>query len=140
LGNYQTDTNRYHRQVLDAASDEVIFPGAIYDSHKLNALRFFARYYIHGHQVGGTNPSLVEALGAGNAVIAHDNPFNRWVAGDAGMYFFGTSELASIFDNEYTNNALAKTKQSLAIKVYSDRFQWKDILSQYEALLLQWHD
>ncbi len=43
--------------------------------------------YLHGHTVGGTNPSLVEAMAAGNAVIAHDNVYNRWVAGDAALYF-----------------------------------------------------
>ena len=140
LGQYQADTKSYHRQVLKAASEEVIFPGAIYDSNKLNALRFFARYYIHGHQVGGTNPSLVEALGAGNAVIAHDNPFNRWVAGEAGIYFSSTSELARIFSNEFSKNALTEAKHASATKIYNERFQWIDVLSQYEALLLQWHD
>lgn len=42
----------------------------------------------------GTNPSLVEALGAGNAVLAHDNPYNRWVAGEAGVYFRDEVECA----------------------------------------------
>ena len=46
-----------------------------------------ARAYLHGHTVGGTNPSLVEALWAGNAVIAHDNVFNRWTAGAAALFF-----------------------------------------------------
>ena len=46
----------------------------------MQALRFHSLGYVHGHTVGGTNPSLVEALGAGNPVIAHDNPYNRWVA------------------------------------------------------------
>ena len=53
----------------------------------MQALRFHALGYLHGHTVGGTNPSLVEALGAGNPVIAHDNAYNRWVAQDAGLYF-----------------------------------------------------
>jgi hypothetical protein len=42
----------------------------------------------YGHQVGGTNPSLVEALGAGNAVLAHGNPFNRWGGGAGGALFY----------------------------------------------------
>ena len=65
----------------------MLFTGAIYDKSIVQALRFHSAAYIHGHQVGGTNPSLVEALGAGNAIIAHDNRFNRWVAGEGGVYF-----------------------------------------------------
>ena len=72
---------------MAAASDEVRFLGAIYDPEQVQALRLHSRGYIHGHTVGGTNPSLVEAMGAGNPVIAHDNPYNRWVAQDCGLYF-----------------------------------------------------
>lgn len=80
LGNFTPDTNQFHKAVMSAASEEVVFPGAIYDAPVVQAFRFYARFYLHGHRVGGTNPSLVEALGAGCAVIAHDNHFNRWVA------------------------------------------------------------
>jgi hypothetical protein len=62
----------------------------------VQALRFHARFYVHGHQVGGTNPSLVESLGTGNAVLAHDNAYNRWVAGDAGVYFADESGCARV--------------------------------------------
>ena len=62
LGNYQ-DNNAYHRAVKAAASAEVRFVGAIYDKTVVQALRFHSAAYVHGHQVGGTNPSLVEALG-----------------------------------------------------------------------------
>ena len=65
----------------------MLFTGAIYDKSIVQALRFHSAAYIHGHQVGGTNPSLVEALGAGNAIIAHDNRFNRWVAGEVAFIF-----------------------------------------------------
>lgn len=86
LGNYRNDV-RYERQVLEAASDRVRFPGAVYDHDVVDALRHHARLYVHGHTVGGTNPALVEALGAGAPVLAHDNEYNRWVAGDAAEYF-----------------------------------------------------
>jgi hypothetical protein len=86
LGKHEAG-HAYQRAVQAAASDEVIFPGAIYEKPVVQALRFHARFYVHGHQVGGTNPSLVESLGTGNAVLAHDNAYNRWVAGDAEVYF-----------------------------------------------------
>ncbi|TGV64003.1 glycosyl transferase, partial [Mesorhizobium sp. M00.F.Ca.ET.158.01.1.1] len=76
-----------HVAVRDAANASVVLPRAIYDQAAVKALRFHARAYLHGHTVGGTNPSLVEALAAGNMVIAHDNPYNRWTAGAAAIYF-----------------------------------------------------
>ena len=86
LGEYRND-NEYHKNVKNVASDEVLFLGGIYDKSILQALRYYCRAYIHGHQVGGTNPSLLEAMGAGNPVIAHDNLFNRWVTGSQAAYF-----------------------------------------------------
>jgi glycosyltransferase involved in cell wall biosynthesis len=98
VGNLQPKVNSYHARVRAAARGRVIFPGAIYDPHVLRALRFHAAAYCHGHSVGGTNPSLVEALAAGNAVIAHDNPYNRWVAGQAQLYFAGAEACARALD------------------------------------------
>ncbi|MEL7028178.1 MAG: DUF1972 domain-containing protein, partial [Pseudomonadota bacterium] len=91
LGKYEPESNDYHRAVRDAAGANVMFPGAIFEPERIDALRRHCRLYIHGHQVGGTNPSLVEALGAGSPVLAQDNAFNRWVAGAAGR-FFGDEE------------------------------------------------
>ena len=97
LGKYDRD-NDYHRKVLEAAGEGVVFLGPIYDKKVVRALRYFSSAYVHGHQVGGTNPSLVEALGASNPVIAHDNPFNRWVAGPGACYFNGAASFASLLD------------------------------------------
>lgn len=137
LGKFDSENNLYHRKVQTVASDEVIFPGAIYDADKVGALRFYARFYIHGHQVGGTNPSLVEALGAGCAVIAHDNPFNRWVADDAGWYFDSVDTLASFFETGYQDNSIVQQQKANAAKQFQERFRWDSILSKYETLFLK---
>jgi rhamnosyltransferase len=78
---------KYAKKVLSIKDDRIIFLGGIYDQRILNALRHNCFAYIHGHEVGGTNPSLLEALGCGNVVIALDVPFNKEVARDAGIYF-----------------------------------------------------
>jgi len=135
LGNYQPETNAYHRAVMKAASDEVVFPGAIYEADKVGALRFFARVYVHGHQVGGTNPSLVEALGAGNAILAHDNTFNRWVAKDGAIYFSDVASAKSAFDQLFDNDGLIESLQSASKENFQEHFQWGNILHQYEQLL-----
>jgi glycosyltransferase involved in cell wall biosynthesis len=137
LGTFDPENSKYHRAVVDAASDEVFFLGAIYDAELVGALRFNCRFYIHGHQVGGTNPSLVEALGAGCAVIAHDNQYNRWVASSAASYFSGLDGLIKFFDTSYWNVEQTRKQEIVARKEFAERFQWDDILAQYEELLLR---
>lgn len=136
LGNFQPEKNDYHKAVIDAGNSKVIFPGTIYDKAVVAALRKFARFYIHGHQVGGTNPSLVEALAAGCAVIAHDNHFNRWVAGNAAFYFSDLSQLTDFFDSSFNDDALISKLQHEANQQFKKKFTWNHILQQYERLLI----
>lgn len=138
LGNYSADRNDFHRRVRDAASDEVVFPGAIYDKKCLDSIRFFALAYVHGHRVGGTNPSLVEALGAGSAVLAHDNQFNRWVAGDGARYFSDVDSCDAAFDELLNSHDLVGRMKASSRERYESEFTWKNVLSQYETLLLKW--
>jgi glycosyltransferase involved in cell wall biosynthesis len=128
----------YHRKVRGAAGDEVLFPGAIYDEQIVQALRFHARAYIHGHTVGGTNPSLVEALWAGNPVIAHDNPFNRWTAGDAGLFFSNAGECEESIIRALSDDGFISYARMAARRQASSYFNWSDILQayEYEALAL----
>lgn len=137
LGNYD-DSKPYHRAVLQAAGPEVRFLGALYDRQVVQGLRAHSLAYVHGHQVGGTNPSLVEALGAGNAVFAHDNRFNRWVAGPAAMYFSGVDELARLFDETLGDQAGLSRLLGLrtaARQRFESAFTWDAILLAYEQLL-----
>lgn len=136
LGKYE-GSNPYHREVMRAASDEVDFVGAIYDAQTVNALRFFARAYVHGHQVGGTNPSLVEALGAGNAVIAHDNPFNRWVAAEGAIYAQNAEHFDAAFKRIFEDSQLHSKLKCNTQENFQSRFRWETILTAYENLLLE---
>jgi glycosyltransferase involved in cell wall biosynthesis len=135
LGNYSPKVP-LQRAVLNAASDEVKFLGAIYDKDKLSALRYFAWVYIHGHQVGGTNPSLVEALGAGNAVVAHDNRFNRWVAGEHARYFDSVDGLGRVLDQIIPDAHEIERMRAASVKRHQEQFTWPRVLLAYEALFL----
>ncbi len=135
LGDFCPDTHAYHRQVLDAANAEVMFPGAIYDKAAVASLRFHARLYIHGHKFGGTNPSLVEALGAGSPILAHDNPFNRWVAGQAARYFTDRAQCEILLDALLADQAVLTAMRQAARARHAQSFRWSDILAQYETLL-----
>jgi glycosyltransferase involved in cell wall biosynthesis len=150
LGKYDPG-HSYQQMVKSAASEEVVFLGAIYDQAVVQALRFFSRFYIHGHKVGGTNPSLVEALSAGNAVLAHDNPFNRWVADEGGAYFKNENECAMWIDRLLGDNTasppvhvpvdggnlLARMQAASRLRHAAD-FSWEKVLSEYEDLLSKW--
>jgi glycosyltransferase involved in cell wall biosynthesis len=135
LGSYDGQQNAYHQRVLDAASEEVIFPGAIYDHAAVSALRANARFYLHGHQVGGTNPSLVEALGAGCAVIAHNNRFNRWVAGDSAKFFSTVEECNACISELLDDDELVDRLSLASVRRFEEEFQWNKILTEYERLL-----
>lgn len=134
LGNYD-ERNAYHRAVKAAAGPEVRFLGAIYDKTVVQALRYHCLAYVHGHQVGGTNPSLVEALGAGNAVIAHDNRFNRWVASDGACYFRDAISFDSAFTSIQAQPQLVDQLRAGALQRYKAGLEWPDILAKYDALL-----
>jgi glycosyltransferase involved in cell wall biosynthesis len=134
LGRLDADKN-YHRQVRNAGGTKVKFPGAIYEDDSLRALRFHARAYVHGHQVGGTNPSLVEAMGAGNAVIAHDNQFNRWTAGSGQKYFSDTNECTNHFQRFAHDDLAVYSAKMAARERHTDEFRWAKVLGEYDNLM-----
>lgn len=136
VGRYR-DSEPYENQVLQAATPNVQFLGAIYDQEALFELRAGALGYIHGHTVGGTNPSLVEALAAGNAVIAHDNVFNRWVASGAGLYFKSGQELARHVAALSESPELVRDLGAKALQRWRAEFSWDVIGDEYNAVLLK---
>ncbi len=138
LGKYDPKKSTYHRDVMEAAGPEVLFLGTIYDKTVVQALRFHSAAYIHGHQVGGTNPSLIEAMGAGNPVIAHDNRFNRWVAGDSARYFKDADQCSDQLEEVLQNNTLLDRMKAGILQRHQEAFTWDKVLNEYEALLEGW--
>ena len=134
LGDYDIKQRPYHRQVVKAASDNVIFLGAIYESDIVQALRYHARVYIHGHTVGGTNPSLVESMGAGNAIIAQGNAFNRWVVGEGGI-FFGDDESLKAALLLSMKPDLLRERAELVKQQYLTKFQFDIVHNAYLSIL-----
>jgi glycosyltransferase involved in cell wall biosynthesis len=137
LGRYD-DGDAYHRRVRAAAGPEVRFLGAIYDRALVPQLRAHGSLYLHGHQVGGTNPSLVEALGAGNAVLAHDNRFNRWVAGPGAGYFRDAVSLDALLTSVLVDPARLAAMAEASRKRHAQAFTQLGVLGQHAALLQRW--
>lgn len=130
------DDDPYHVQVKAAASDEVVFPGAIFEPERMRSLRFHTALYLHGHTVGGTNPSLVEAMAAGNAVVAHDNVYNTWVAGPGNAYFSGVDDLAALLDEVLGDDARRERMGESSRARFRAEFTWEKIGDEYEQALL----
>lgn len=135
LGRLTPDSDPYHAAVMAAASDEVTFLGPIYDPATVQALRFHSTAYLHGHTVGGTNPSLVEAMGAGNAVLAHDNHYNTWVAQGAAAYFVDADDVDTELTELMQEPGRLVAMRATARRRHAEEFTWEHVAGQYEALL-----
>jgi glycosyltransferase involved in cell wall biosynthesis len=123
----------YVKDLQEMAEDKVLFLDAIYDKHILDSLRQGCYTYLHGHSVGGTNPSLLEALKAGCACICHDNEFNREVTAGNQLYFDTWDDLSMILNLLEHKNADIddlKTKASKAVQNYT----WDKIYNAYFEL------
>jgi glycosyltransferase involved in cell wall biosynthesis len=138
FGTYTPDEDPYHAAVTAAASDEVVFVGPVYEPERLAALRFHSLAYLHGHTVGGTNPSLVEAMAAGNPVIAHDNAYNRWTAGAAGVYFRTEKDVARLLDELLADPARLMSMEAAARARHAREFTWEHVAGQYEDVLARY--
>ena len=90
-------------------SENVLLLGSIWDKETLDALYCGAKAYIHGHSVGGTNPSLLRAIGANAELIIFDCEFNRETANDSGVYWKDQKSLIAAISNSC--NATDKTHQ-----------------------------
>lgn len=135
VGNH-TNGSPYAQHLLRIGNGRVRFLGTVFVPEKLRALRCHARAYFHGHQVGGTNPSLLEAMGCGNMIVANDNPFNREVAGDAAFYFKGPEDIPGLIDSLTVLDAEQKRMKR---RVFQDRvrtrYNWDVVADQYARLL-----
>lgn len=138
LGKYDSKYYEYQKQVLDAGNDEVMFAGVIYDQAVVQALRFYARFYVHGYTVGGTNPSLVEALGAGSPVLAHDNRFNRWVAGEGALFFSDEQTCGRQITKLLLDDELVEKMRAASKMRYLEQFTEDKVYGAYERLLVQY--
>lgn len=136
LGKYLPEENPYHKQVLEAASDEVLFVGAIYDGDIVKALRYYTCLYFHGHQVGGTNPSLIEAMSAGSPVLAQDNPFNNWVAGEDAAYFKDAIDCDRVLSALLENRSQLEAMSKGSFARYREEFADDKDLKAHEELFL----
>jgi glycosyltransferase involved in cell wall biosynthesis len=111
--------------------------GSVWDQDLLNQLYANCASYVHGHSIGGTNPSLLRAMGAGAPAIALDVRFNREVLGPAGVFFSDERSLATalttIERHTERSRRLGRSLQQRA----ADHYRWDDVATKYEELAVR---
>lgn len=115
------------------------FVGTVYDKDLLKLIRENAYGYLHGHSVGGTNPSLLEALGSTRLNLLYDIGFNKEVAEDGAVYWNTRKgnlkdllEKTVDFDEDTIDSFDRKSKQRII-----DEYSWKKIVNSYEDVFLK---
>lgn len=127
-------TTRHGQQVRQkyAGSPRIRLLEGIFERKRLDILRWHSALYFHGHSVGGTNPSLVEAMAASAHIAVHDNAFNRAVVGDDALRFASVADVTRLIDNlDSTARAgvVARNREKVATT-----YDWQRIAEQHLAL------
>lgn len=112
------------------------FIGAIYDAATVNALRHFSSLYFHGHSVGGTNPSLLEAMASDCSIAAHDNIFNRGVLGKEAFFFSSARQVSEILQSGASDETMASWRRKNMEKIRK-QYEWNGIIDAYESAFHQ---
>ncbi len=126
---------------LQGSSDpRLVFTGYVNDPDELEALLQHCHAYFHGHEFGGTNPVLLQALANGCAVCALDTVFNRemMLAGEYGLYFAKkTGDLAARIGEMEGDEALLNGLRRKAPQRIRDVYSWESITAQYRRLFAE---
>lgn len=128
----------YKQRLHEAAGPRVMFTGGIYgDGYR--ELQCHALAYVHATEVGGTHPALVESMGFGNCTLVHDEPENREVVEEAGLFFNARQPetLAALMTRVAADPALVADYRARAMAHARERFSWESVTDQYEALFRQ---
>jgi len=131
IGKHNTKYGKYLLGKFKSNS-KIIFLGAIYNQSHLNNLRYYSNLYFHGHSVGGTNPSLLEAMASSALIVANDNIFNRSILNDDAFYFNNSIEVSQLLNKiKLQHTSLVKNNKSKIVNQYT----LSAINGQYEKFL-----
>lgn len=136
------ERNKFYEELREKTGFEkdkrIKFVGTVYDQELLKKIREDAYGYFHGHEVGGTNPSLLEALGSTQLNLLLDVGFNREVAEEGAMYWSkDKNSLSSIISSadQMTVEQLNQFEEK-AKKCIIERYTWENIRDKYERVFL----
>lgn len=133
IGKHETQYGEYLKSKF-INFKKIQFLGGIYNQNHLDNLRYYSNLYFHGHSVGGTNPSLLEAMASNSLIIANDNVFNRSILKEDAFYFQTVDDilrLSKLNKKDYPHYTAANSEK---IKY---EFSWGTINSKYENYFLK---
>ena len=128
--------NGFGKYIRDKYKDEsrIVFLGAIFNDHKVQCFTSFCSLYFHGHSVGGTNPSLLDAMAAKAPLAAHGNPFNKSILTSNALFFSNEKDVCDLIKaNDYSNETHVLNNYSRI----ENEFSWEGIIEQYENYFLE---
>ena len=134
IGNVTNKFGKYLNTQFDHKS--IQFLGSIYDQRILNNLRYYSTRYFHGHSVGGTNPSLLEAMACSCNIAAHNNVFNKSVLQNGADYFSTAGDVATIIDTP-DNSPAAYHRKQINLERIRTVYNIKKNIDDYERVMLQ---
>lgn len=112
---------------------QIKFCGGIYNMATLNNLRYYSNLYFHGHTVGGTNPSLLEAMASRGLICAHDNVFNRGVTGKDALYFTNADDVAAHLTTASKTSGTYNAMLAANMDKISTEYSIDNIVNAYAA-------
>ena len=119
---------------LARRNDRVTLLGGVWDQDLLDELYANALTYVHGHSVGGTNPSLLRAMGAGVATLCFDKSFNRDVTGEHGRSFRTAADLARLLEAAESDPAGTVARGRMLQQRAATVYTWHAVADEYERL------
>jgi glycosyltransferase involved in cell wall biosynthesis len=136
LGNLNKKS-KYINKLLRLKNGKIEMPGSIYEKEFVCEIFSNAFAYIHGNEVGGTNPALLKAMGSGNCIISFDVPFNREVLGDCGFYFKDVNELKEKIEYLLKNPEVVERYGKMARERAEKLYRWEKVIDDYENLFFK---
>jgi glycosyltransferase involved in cell wall biosynthesis len=131
VGSTSTNLGQYLKNNIK--DKRLLYLEYISDINQLNSLRYYSNLYFHGHTVGGTNPSLLEAMASQALVCANDNVFNRSILGDDAHYFTSSKNVSELV-NSLNKDEYSKFVSSNRNKII-ETYNWESIIKQYKKVL-----
>jgi glycosyltransferase involved in cell wall biosynthesis len=128
-------SNRYGKKMVKKYKNDtrIIFMGALFNEIKVQTLTAFCKLYFHGHSVGGTNPSLLEAMAAKAPIAIHNNIFNNAIIKGNGLHFKSSTDVFNLINaNHFTNETHIRNNYAMIV----NEFTWEKIVNQYEYFFL----
>lgn len=135
IGKY--DSNKFGAYLREKFKqhDNIKFIGGVYNIEELNNLRYYSNLYFHGHSVGGTNPSLLEAMASNSLIVANDNIFNKTILMENAFYFITADDV-----KHQIEKTLKKDNEDLLfnnLEKIKNEFSWDLINTAYLNLMIK---